>query len=479
MAENTLEWGQVGAGKTLDGVIQMMDTLEKTERLIVTSCPLIFSLSRSPEDTMILAKALLIQAERKKDKMWRDQCDIYWTVQEYCHQWIKKAVNVRHRTMWINFDQARRFFLYVPTGGRILTPEQMLQSGITMIRNDEDPERECYGYKLPEKEHPLFGWVADFRARGDVDEKDPVCGLLRGGVDYWIDEAHKLFPARQWQKKLSNSDQLEDYMSEVRKCDDNLFLLSQNPEKIDRNARRNMTQWVQVQNMQKTRLLLGVSFNKRFRRMVYCQPEMPNRLDKPTTTTWYHIDGRRRYEYLYRTLHGSSMRGGGVSETKSYKGNHWSVWVVAACVLFYMCLHAPAFVQGIVQHGLGATVGGFGKGVQNAFGYGDKLGAKPAGATPQASPLTGPVGPFNAPPSPPQFVPSVGPFAQAAPQQVRFGTAPTLPSRGGIHVTGVANIGTNMMVYLSDGRVADGANGEIQGVGKRFVRVFGEDPIPW
>jgi len=48
----------------------------------------------------------------------------------------------------------------------------------------------------------------------------------------------------------------------------------------------------------------------------------------------------------------------------------------------------------------------------------------------------------------------------------------------GIFCTGSFPMGTNIWVLLSDGTISKSENGEVQGVGEKFVKVNGWDKIP-
>jgi len=241
------------------------------------------------------------------------------------------------------------------------------------------------------------------------------------------------------------------------------MMLTQHPEKVDKNCRRNATGWCQVENLSRRRLFMGVSLQKKFRFYEYDQAEMPSRLDKPTKQGMYRIDTKRRMEFLYRTMQGSSIKGGGefiTSEQSSRKGYPPIVWALAIVALLLGAYILPRAVQALVQGGVGSLIGGVEKGASSAMS-----GKLPTISPAASTVVTVPTAPVSRPPfAPPEIT-----------QTVIHKTSVL----DGVTCTGVFNSGTNTVLTFSDGSTADSSLGEVQDVGRRFVRAFGIDkPIP-
>jgi hypothetical protein len=443
----------IGGGKSLFATIQICKELERTDRFIVTNVPLILQITEQPQRLQRiyeqLAKLAAARSNRDQRKI-EDKAKMYWTIAEYCDAFIRRPIDVSRRLCCLTEEQSRQFWRYVPTGELDLPPD-----GVDVFRNDSEI-RPSRGFILPNLPDALYKEVPDFTFRRG-----------REGCYYVLDEVHQLFSSRLWQQ---TGPQAERYMSQLRKLNDDLDLVTQHPEKVDKNFRRNATDWIQVQNMSKSPLFMGVTFAKKFRCHEYQQAEMPQRFDKPTRTTWYSIEGNRRYEWLYKTAEGVGVSGGIVAEDSRFKGLHWSVWLIAVALICVAAYFFPRVImdttQRIVMSTAGAFQGGITKGIAASTPNNPAFhGNEPKPATPA------PRVPQQVYELPPGFIPSqLAPPAFVAPSDGL--------SLGGLYCKGVMFDGKYYHVFLSDGRVADGENGEVQDVGRRYVRVFGLPKIP-
>lgn len=455
--------------------MKICEELERTDRFIVTNVPLILTIVEGPERMQVLFERLaqLAQARSEKHKKKIESAALYWTLSEYCQAFIRRPVDVKRRVVCLTEDQTREFWRYVPIGD-FDTPEAgaaavKVQFGIDCpvpetFRNESNV-RPSVGYILPNLPDPMHGHVPDFTFRKG-----------KPGVYYVLDEVHQHFSSRLWQK---TGTQAERYMSQLRKLNDDLDLVTQHPEKVDKNFRRNATDWIQVQNMSKSPMFMGVTFHKRFRCLEYQQPEMPLRFDKPTRTTWYNLESNRRYEWLYKTAEGVGVSGGIVAEDSRFKGRHWSIWVIAVAAICVGAFFLPRVLMNTMTHLVSSTTGAFQKGVSK--GVSNALPANPAyhGPEPVAAPAPAPVAtpPAGSAPTikmnlPPGFNPSS--VRQAPDPAFSAGADP-----GGLLCTGVFQYPDgNVSVCLSDGRIAEKSYGEVQAIGRRYVRVFGMSKIP-
>jgi hypothetical protein len=408
----------IGGGKSLFGVIQVCEELERSERFVVTDIPLI--LENAP--------------------------DGYWTMADYCHKFIKRPVDLNKRLCVLNYDQAREFWRFLPAAFF----EDL--EGLEVVENNWQ-YGSCRMVKLPNIKNEIFKEVTDFSFRTKK-------AVNRVGCHYIIDEAHKKFPPMFYQRCGA---QAEWYMSELRKLDDDFDWITQHPEKVDKNFRRDATEWLQVQNMGKTSMFMGVSLPNRFRWHWYNQSDMPTRSDKPTASGWYYIEPKKRYHHLYRTMDGTGVSGGLVKESQRHRGRHPIIWVIAIAAVLLGAYFLPRVVQQIVRGSVHSVLGGIQKGASDAF-----KGSVPA--MPKNNAFQQPQQTFSV-----QHRPSM---VNAAPSPAS--AIPSAPSVEGLYCTGVmyAPFQTNAWVMLSDGRVADGHLGQVQGIGTAYVKVFGLPPIP-
>lgn len=437
----------IGGGKSLFGTIQICEELQRTDRFIVTNIPLVLAIVNTPDRVKSLYE--MLSARSITQKRYQEAIT-YWTIAEYCHAFIERPINVADRVICLTEDQTKEFWRYIPRGS--ISDEQAAKYKVEPFRN-ESTDRPCYGWKLPNVDHKQFSFVPDFTFR----QQHP------NGVYYVLDEVHQHFPARYWQ---ALGPQAERYMSQLRKLNDDLDLLTQHPEKVDKNFRRNATDWLQVENMGSKHLPFGVSLPNRFRYHWYNQAEMPGRFEKPTRSGWYKIENNRRYQWLYKTAEGVGVAGGIIAEDKRFKGRHWSIWLIAVVAIFAFAYALPRVVEYAVAKATGAMSHGFQTGMAKGF---QNL-IPPAPSAPAVIPI-------SPPPSPP---PSIHWSAPAPPENrsIGDGSAAGVPPDG-IYATGTCLVDGNEWVMLSDGTICKSENGEVQGVGEKFVRVNGWSKIPF
>lgn len=431
MADIRFIYAPIGGGKTLFSVMEICKELERSERFIVTNIPLILA----------------------------DPPAGYNTVQEWCQEWIKRPIKVSERLVVLTKEQALEHWRYLPAEG--LSSDEIAAHRLEIIENrfEHGVHRVA---KLPLRPDPVYKELTDFSARN----RRTGCFLV--GCHYFIDEVHGLYSSRNYQKVSPDA---ENYQSQLRKLDDDQTLISQHPEKVDKNFRRNATEWLQVQNMARTILFMGVTLNSRFRFHYFNQSEMPTKLDRPTSSGWYSFEKRKAFHQLYFTMDGVGISGGLVKESSRVRGRSPLVWVAALVLICIGAYLLPRLVQGVVRGAVKGTVAGFGNGVSQGLS-----GAMPTPAAPVRS-----VAAVTPAPSDNQglpFVP-VSPSSSSGPARPRREIRPVLPEGGdGLYCKGFAPVGTNVWIYLSDGRVARSERGEVQAWGQRYVKVFGLPQIP-
>ena len=326
-------------------------------------------------DRMIVTNVPIFTGEARDGMM---------TIEEWAHEYVDRPIDIRKRFRLLEREEVFEFWRHLP--GRSL-------ENVTRARPGNEAET-----------------VPDLDSRqGD------------GGCLFVIDEVHLYFAARDW-TKIGNK--VEAYMSQLRKLNDDLFLVTQHPEKVDKNFRRNATEWIYLENMGKKRLFAGVTLPRRFRFHVYSQ--MPLRNDKPSQSGWLQLEDKE-FHKVYDTMAGVGLSGKLNPEGQRTKGRHWAVWailLVALAVVGYSIPHLLSFFAG---KGVASIVGQFQKGVGNL----DKR-------LPTSIGSTNPVPP-----------PSVSP----APAKSALTNRVDDPDE--VFMTGYVHFGEHWMATLSDGRILE------------------------
>ena len=200
---------------------------------------------------------------------------------EWCQENIEKPVDLSKRLLVLPDDQVCRFWLYEP--GEPALKARWCPLG--------DERQDC----------------PDFRER---QARSPGCF-------YIIDECHLHFGARQWQQVSGDA---EYFMSQHRKLKCDVFLVTQHPEKVDKNFRRNAQDFTVLRNLGNERFAFGTALHGRIRRATYLG--MPSGSEKPMETAVLSLDVKR-YGGLYDTSAGVGMVGR--VDTKEQKRGR-SVW---------------------------------------------------------------------------------------------------------------------------------------------------------
>lgn len=290
MAEIVFVSSGIGGGKSLYATRQICLELERSERMIVTNVPIFLE----------------------------DAPDGYMTIQEWCHKYVDRAIDVKSRVRKLTEEEVFEFWRYLP--GKEVMPNVQRQTPSGPIVVPELQSRQ-----------------------GD------------GGCFYVLDEVHLAFASRDW-SKIGNK--VEHYMSQLRKMNDDLWLISQHPEKVDKNFRRNATEWLYLQNMAKKRLFGGVSLKGRFRFFIYSQ--MPTRTDKPDASGWFQLMDKE-YQKCYSTMAGSGLQGKLAPEQSRHKGKGPWVWAV----IILLCIGLAFLIPKALAYATGRMVGFAVKGVSH------------------------------------------------------------------------------------------------------------------
>jgi hypothetical protein len=217
---------------------------------------------------------------------------------EYVHKNIEKPVDLSKRLRVLMDSQVRRFWLHLPNYNVTKSVRAM-------------------GADSPE--------VPDFSEYGI---KNPT------GCLFIIDEVHLFFGARDWQK---NGVDCQFFFSQHRhlKCD--VMLLTQHPEKVDKNMRRDAQDFTVLRNMQSEPLFLGVRFKNLIRRGTFLAE--PTRNDTPSETGFFKLDISGLCQ-LYDTSAGVGLVGR-LDVTPKRKGRGLWVWGLAIAAALFLAWGIP------------------------------------------------------------------------------------------------------------------------------------------
>lgn len=407
MADITWVTAEIGGGKSLFAVRTNCKELRNSERAIVNNLP------------------------------WELEKLIDW-----CHEKIEKPVDLQKRLRILSPQEVIEFYRYFPplTGDIEETLRQRAKKMLLAKPQFERVIQEWFADAVAHKDCFAEGCLPMERITG---HERPKLSLRQGdgGIFYTLDEVHLSFPARFWQE---HGLAVEHYMSQLRKLNDDLMLITQHSGKVDKNFRRNGTEWIVLQNMSKTRLVGGVSLPGRFRAHQF--PCEPVKGDNPQSSPWFKLDDEG-YKGLYSTMAGVGLIGNVVPESsRRSKGRHWIVWVVILAIFSLFSLFAPTMMTKFFGYALGKFVGTAGKAANAQI---NKDAPPPARVSSPQSEL---------------------PVESTNYDNAVFVSTNNTP----VFCTGYSWDGIHAMAFLSDGRVADGQDHEIQYFKKHEVKVFGK-----
>jgi len=359
---------KIGGGKSLNATMRICEELERSERMICTTVPL-----KIPE------------------------------MQEYCQKYIKRPIDLNKRLRVLTKNEAKRWFFFLPNRNLLSEEDFELSLSPRLIGDGNDRKDPR---KVQAEVDRLMAPVAERQALRD------------GGCLYVLDEVHLLFPARDWQLA---GPLIEPYVSQLRKLNDDLLLITQHPEKTDKNFRRNATGWFYIKNLGKSRMLLGVGFPDRFR-WSYYETE-PTRTDKPEGQGFFNMK-ERNYHELYDTMAGVGFAGNIMADEKAKVG-HWSRWVIALAVLVAVGVAFPYVATWATGRVVGISMKGLSNGLNQTLGITN-------------SHVPGVVSPVSQVPMVPSLAPGQSQHVQPVDTNV-------------VYMTGWLWIAEKPRVYLSDG----------------------------
>lgn len=265
------------------------------------------------------------------------------------------------------------------------------------------------------------------------------------GCLYIIDEVHIYFGAREWQATGSDCTY---FLSQHRKIGCDVVLVTQHPEQTDKALRRLAQEYMVVRNLSREPVF-GFRIANFFRTIrMLNSPTSPN----PAPFDAGFVKLRPEvYGKLYDTTAGVGIAGR-LAPSNEQRGIHW-YWLsvpLAAIVIFFVWLftHLNCVQREITSHFFRMATSGF----------------KSAMAHPM---LQVPHSNFATMKSFP-----VSPGVVASPSRAASSNGVD-EEDSAVYCSGYVVLGTNVMVFLSDGRIARSDWGDVQYIRAEKVGVFG------
>jgi len=330
----------------------------------------------------------------------------------WAHEKISKPVDVAGRVKFLEDQYVSEFWLWAPAGR---LPGRRNMPGMDRDVPDFSPRSE--------------GWP---------------------GCLYVIDEVHLFFNAREWQKVSFDA---EFFMSQHRKLRCDVILISQHPEKVDKNFRRNAQDFTTIRNLGNEKFLLGVSFARLFRYSTYLDMPRPGSNEHPMETGMFKLNVKE-YGSLYDTSAGVGLTGR-IATNEKPKGRSPLLLVVACVVLIIVAFLTPKAVGSLMNYGVSSLM--------HYSGHAsDGLVKKSGGAS---AAMAGPVAPV------------VAGAAVASPEPTNQQTSVTR-TNAPLEVVGIVRVPMNEKVLLSDGRILSCRSHDVLGIESDCVYLRKEGRVP-
>lgn len=354
---------------------------------------------------------------------------------DWCHDHIEKPVDLSRRLKLINDSEVPSFWLYSPLG--------RLKERVRLPGIGGD-------WEFP-----------DFSARS----------AAWPGCLYVIDEVHLFFNARAWQKVTQDA---EFFMSQHRHLRCDVILISQHPEKVDKNFRRNAQDFTEIRNLGNEKFLLGVSLRGVCRWATFLDCPRPGSSEAPMESGTFRFN-IKEYGALYDTSAGVGLVGK-ISTNEQKRGRH-PVWLVAACIAIIAgALVMPRALGMVIKSGTNTLIG-YSKG-----GMGG-LTAPVLGAvkSPQLEPVSKAASSYSLTNivslSPKGVDTSVSSGAGRAEPAAARSSVGGYPLNKELKCTGVCKMGAVQKLFLSDGREFDLRDPEVVAIGPNEIILASEGRI--
>jgi hypothetical protein len=339
---------------------------------------------------------------------------------EWCHNHCKHEVNLAERIRILDDVETGEFWLYEPSR------EFQGRREIKMRRRTMD--------------------VPDFEDRAER------------GCLYVIDEVHVYFGARDWQATGGDA---TFFLSQHRKLNCDVVMITQHPEQTDKALRRLAQEYMSVRNLLREPIL-GFNLGTLFGAFRYVRtlnsPQSPN---PAAFESGFVSLNPEEIGKLYDTTAGVGIAGRVAPPSSPKRGRHVA-WLllpigIAICLGIYGFKHIDA-VNKWLAHSMA-----------HLFFHASDAVVPPLSASrsayipPNGNLTLNPSKMFGGSLSTPQSGPPILPVAVSS----------TNDSGPEVYCTGFCVLGKNSMVFLSDGRTACSANGDVQMIRTEKVEVFG------
>jgi hypothetical protein len=340
---------------------------------------------------------------------------------EWCHKHCRHEVNLAERVRILDDVETGEFWLYEP--GR----EFQGRREIKMRRRTMD--------------------VPDFEDRAER------------GCLYVIDEVHVYFGARDWQATGGDA---TFFLSQHRKLNCDVVMITQHPEQTDKALRRLAQEYMSVRNLLREPIL-GFNLGTLFGAFRYVRtlnsPQSPN---PAAFESGFVSLNPEEIGKLYDTTAGVGIAGRVAPPSSPKRGRHVA-WLllpigIVACLGIYGFKHIDT-INKWLAHSMAHLF----------FHASDAVVPSISVARPSAS--------FSPPPVPGNLTlnPSKmfgGGSSSSTPILPRVVSSTNDPETE-VYCTGFCVLGKNIMVFLSDGRTAYSAYGDVQMIRTERVEVFG------
>jgi len=158
-----------------------------------------------------------------------------------------------------------------------------------------------------------------------------------GPVFYVLDEIHTAFNARAWMQTGIGATW---YTSQHRKLGDDIVLISQNPEQVDKQLRMLSQDWVYVTNLGRLKMLALFALPTRIMATTFAGPKGPG---QPVQSFHTYAIPSPGLADCYDTGAGVGLLGGGLDADRNRKKSGLSLWLlpIVAALFVILLLQIP------------------------------------------------------------------------------------------------------------------------------------------
>ena len=262
---------------------------------------------------------------------------------EYPEEWQSDI----HDRLRLLRDEEVFFFYRVRRGGLILSADSDWKIRVGELDKREKKDRPQFIEEMKEI----------FR---ELESAEPD---QRGGVDYFIDEAHNFFDAREWQDV---GRPLTYYTTQHRHLDDNVVFASQNPEQVEGRLRMLCAERAECRNFYQERFGM---FKRKGRFRVSFYHRCPKNLDTAVPFQKLEFSLNVAEASCYATTGALGVGSGEAESQRPVGGLPW--WGMPAALggvalaVVGLIWFLPSLIGGVMGHVVGGVSDGMGKAVGN------------------------------------------------------------------------------------------------------------------